>query len=295
MLMLRALLIAATTSTTLLLAFSARGLEPSHRVIAPVDGTVTNAQVLGSRITDASEVYLAQASSEFPDVLYQRPSGSGLGAPAGTTSTGSRGEEKENCDSFKSGALTLLAPVDHAGVTASGRPTFFWYFTKVPAATVEFTLQEADGQRPSVLIRKIVEKPQVGLNQLKMPDNIPELIPGQKYYWSIDLTCNPNRPLDTNILVETDFRRAGSTAISPQTIAQLDAAQSERDRARIYAQDGYWYDALSNILVAQSKDPKNVQLNQAYLSLLEQAGLGEVAKQERLRLSLPAASSRSSR
>ena len=160
------------------------------------------------------------------------------------------------------------------------------FIGKIPsAARVEFTLQEAEGPRPSVLIRKTIEKPKAGINRLQMPADIPELIPGQKYYWSVDLACNPNQPMhDNNIFVETDFRRAETNAVSPEVIAKLQAAESERDRAAVYAQAGYWYDALSNLLAAREQTPSNAALKQSYLSLLEQVGLTEVAKQERQRL-----------
>lgn len=279
MLMLRSPLVTATTLAMLLLGQSATFAQVQNRLTEAPSETASTDGLIG----EATPFQLAQST---PEVFYQNPANS-LGAPAGTTSTGRRGSgQQANCNSLKPGALTLLAPVDHPGVTASGRPTFFWYLGKIPsAARVEFTLQEAEGPRPSVLIRKTIEKPKAGINRLKMPADIPELIPGQKYYWSVDLACNPNQPMhDNNIFVETDFRRAETNAVSPEVIAKLQAAESERDRAAVYAQAGYWYDALSNLLAAREQTPSNAALKQSYLSLLEQVGLTEVAKQERQRL-----------
>jgi hypothetical protein len=73
-------------------------------------------------------------------------------------------------------------------------------------------------------------------------------------------------------------------AETPALNQQLATAKSERDRASIYAEAGLWYDAINVLLKAQSTNSTDRSMREAFLSLLDRAGLTEVAEQERQRL-----------
>lgn len=193
--------------------------------------------------------------------------------PKSTQATISRGCAESGA--FQPVSLTLLVPNDHDGLTTSGHPTFFWYATA--SIPMTFTLTEPGTVQP--LLEQQV-RPQAGIVQFKMPQNLPELVSGRDYRWSVTLVCNPERP-SANAFIQTWIKRVPTT---PELSQQIAATSSERDRSLIYAQAGLWYDALEAISTAHSTYPNDKSLLEERLLLLDQAGLSQVATQERQRL-----------
>jgi hypothetical protein len=110
-----------------------------------------------------------------------------------------------------------------------------------------------------------------------MPNNLPELLVGKEYRWSVTLLCNRDRP-SANPFIQTWIERIPTT---PSLTQQLAAASSDRDRASIYAQAGLWYDALAAISAAHTANPKDISILEERLLLLDSVGLARVAAQER--------------
>jgi hypothetical protein len=115
---------------------------------------------------------------------------------------------------------------------------------------------------------------------LEMPKNLPELVPGKEYRWTVSLVSNADRR-SNDTFAQSWIKRISATTTLKQ---QLATAKSDRDRASIYAEAGAWYDAVNVLLKAQSTNPTDRSMREAFLSLLDRAGLTEVAEQERLRL-----------
>lgn len=182
--------------------------------------------------------------------------------PKSTQATGSRGCVQSQSQPI---TLTLLAPKDRDGLTISGHPTFFWNIS-APAA-MAFTLTVPGVAQP--LFEQQIRPEAAGIVQLKMPQNLPELLPGREYRWSVSLICNPERP-SANPFVQNWIKRVSATSQLRQKIA---ATPSERDRAKIYTEAGLWYDALAAISTAYKNNPKDTSLLEDRLSLLEQLGL----------------------
>jgi hypothetical protein len=182
--------------------------------------------------------------------------------PKSTQATGSRGCAQSR--QSQPVTLTLLVPRDHDGVTISGHPTFFWDVS-APVA-MAFALTERGLVKP--LFEQQIQPQAAGTVQLKMPQNLPELVSGREYRWSVTLICNSDRP-SANGFVQSWIKRVPNTSELTQKIA----ASSERDRALIYAEAGLWYDALEAISTAYRDNPKDKSILEDRLLLLEQ---GEV-------------------
>lgn len=191
------------------------------------------------------------------------------GTPRRTQGTGTRGG-----DESERAALKLLVPSDHTGQTLSGHPTFFWYISEIPEEPVEFALVETGVAQPIFVQQLQLQK--AGIVRLEMPQNLPALVPGKEYRWSVTLINNANQRSD-DTFAQSWIKRVAETPVLKQKLA---AARSDRDRASVYAEAGLWYDALNTLSTPQA-DPSN---REAFLSLLEQAGLTDVAQQERQRL-----------
>ncbi|HAX78067.1 MAG TPA: hypothetical protein DCY88_20155 [Cyanobacteria bacterium UBA11372] len=195
------------------------------------------------------------------------------GMPKTTQGTGSRG-----CTLSQPVTVTLLVPNDHTGQTISNRPTFFWHVSDKTSVPVEFALVEPGVTKPLFVQRMEVQKP--GIMQVQLPQDAPELVSGRKYRWSVSLLCNANRP-SSNVFVTSWIERV---AAKPELTQKLFNAESEQERARIYAASGLWYDALAGISGAYNANPSDRAIFQARLSLLRQVGLNQVVLQEQQNL-----------
>lgn len=208
-----------------------------------------------------------------PKFRYNPPN---RGAPRSTQATISRGctqSASAQSNSATPAPLTLLAPNDHDGLTTSGHPTFFWHIS-TPVSMV-FALTEPGVAQP--ILEQQIQPQQAGVVQLKMPKDSPELSPGREYRWSVTLICNPDRP-SANPFIQSWIKRIPA---KPELTQQLAAATSDHERALIYAETGFWYDALEAISTAQTANPVDPSILEDRLTLLDQAGLRQVVAQER--------------
>ncbi|BAY09008.1 DUF928 domain-containing protein [Calothrix sp. NIES-2098] len=135
-------------------------------------------------------------------------------------------------------SMTQLAPVTFIGKTASTRPILVWYMSS--SQNVRFRLFELDGAKSVKQIGKFQEIPTiVGINQLKLPLNYPELTVGKTYLWQIAIDCNN----------DTIINHAEFTVINPQSLPQKRFATIP-DSVNYYAQNELWYEALGEALKA---------------------------------------------
>ncbi len=195
------------------------------------------------------------------------------GTPRQTQGTGSRGgEESQDL------VLELLIPKDHTAQTLSGHPSFFWYVSEIPTEPVEFSLVESGVAQPIFVQQIRLQK--AGIVRMEMPKNLPELVPGKEYRWSVSLIGNANRRSNDTFAQGWIKRVPGTPALEQQ----LASAKTARARAAIYAEAGFWYDGLNAISTAQAANPTDPSIREDFLSLLAQAGLKEVAVQEQQRI-----------
>lgn len=246
---------------------------------------------------------LGFSSTAYADVVPKKPTGSGyepsdVGVPGDTIGTGTRvryqppadviiprgggtrGTEESpiECPQSQPTSVTLLAPTTHTGLTASGRPVFYWYLSRTPSVPIVFTLVEPGVSKP--IIEQQIRRPRAGINQLQMSKDLPELVPGREYQWTVTLKCNPNRPSE-NQIAQGSIKHVPAT---PALEKQVASARSQIGKAAIYARSAYWYDTVGVILAAHAVNPKDPLIRQEFLSLLEQIGLTEVKEREQQRL-----------
>ncbi len=241
---------AAVVSTGLILSTMAQEFGPSlwHLMGLPL-------------VLDFSSPALAQDRS----IRYVPPD---RGAPQRTRGAGSRG-----CSLALPSSLELLVPTDHIGLTALSHPSFAWHVTNPAGVPMEFTLVEPG--RPEPLWVQQLPATKSGIMTLKLPQDRPALFLNQKYRWSVSLLCYPNRP-SANIFAQAWIKRV------TQTPSQI--LGSEGERAVQLARRGLWYDALEEMLQARTSQPTDPAIAENFLSLLQQAGLTNVATLERQRL-----------
>lgn len=205
--------------------------------------------------------------------------------PAGKSTRSSQGSGSRGCQqSLPVNLVTLLIPAkDYIGQTTSGHPTFFWHLSQPISVPLRFTLVEPRVAKP--LFVKQIDSPQVGTMQVALPKELPELVAGRTYSWSVTLACNSRRPSANPYYYSWIERVPTTPALEQQLAASQGDSSPERLRASIYAQAGLWYDALAAISPAQAAKP-NALFKEDFFNLLDQVGLTEVANQERQHLAI---------
>ncbi|MEO1133460.1 MAG: DUF928 domain-containing protein, partial [Cyanobacteria bacterium J06639_1] len=149
------------------------------------------------------------------------------GAPRRTRGAGSRG-----CQADKPVGLTLLVPIDHTGRTVASHPTFSWHLTGATNVPVEFSLIQPGVAQP-VYSETLPAQPE-GYGQLTLPAELPGLVAGQEYRWSVEAICNPKRP-SSNIFAQGWIERVEADATLADSLA---SAATPRDEAIAYAKAG---------------------------------------------------------
>lgn len=203
-------------------------------------------------------------------------------APKRTVGTGSRGCEASSQNSSSAtntAALTLLVPRDHVGKTTADHPVFAWYLSQAVTAPLVFTL--VDPGNPKPLLEQTIQNPTAGMMKLQIPETAPSLVSGKKYRWTVSIICNPNR-YSTYITAQAWIERE---AANSELTRQLKAATQDEQKATIYAEAGFWYDALA-VLSPTDAVKLNPTLTRDRLALLQQVGLTDVVQQESQRLKL---------
>ncbi len=186
----------------------------------------------------------------------------GLGLPK---SAGSGGATR-SIDSLPQ--VTILVPGDGARTLAS-RPTFYWYIapqdiaattstspTTVPQVNdgsfkVTFFLRDGN-ERASKSIFQAEGKAQgAGLYKFTLPENAPELKKGKVQRWQVrwEGTSGSTVQVDVNALIRRDE--------DPAIVKAIASAKNDLEKARIYAKNAYWYDAIDAYTSWISQNPKD--------------------------------------
>jgi hypothetical protein len=189
--------------------------------------------------------------------------------PAGTVRSVPSG-----CASSSQLSLTPLVPKNKIGHTVSDYPTFFFYLPQTDAELAEFILEDQSGNQ--IYRQDLPIKNVSGVIGVSIPanTNVPPLEVGKKYTWIFSLVCDPeDRSSDQ---LETGIVRR--VELSAEILRELENA-NPRQKTFIYAQNGIWQDALSNLAAARRANPNNKDLAADWESLLDSVTLGPIAKE----------------
>lgn len=205
---------------------------------------------------------------------YTPPKSAGSGGPRVDGDGGSRaGGEKLP-------SIYVLAPKQIA-LTTQAQPALFWFQTEASNTGFELTVTEPKKAEP-LLSLKGEDKQTGGTHSVSLAKHKVTLTPGVNYQWSVALVPDAkNRSKD--LVASGHVKRVEAPA---DLAAKIEKA-APADRAAIYAQAGYWYDALQSISIAigeaaKNKDANTIgELKKMRASLLEQGDLKQAAAADR--------------
>jgi hypothetical protein len=188
--------------------------------------------------------------------------------PAGTVRS-----VRGGCASGSQLSLTALVPKNKIARTVSDYPTFFFYLPQTEAELAEFILEDESGNQ--IYQQDLTIKNLSGVIGVSIPanTNVPPLEVDKKYTWKFTVVCDPDDRSSDQL--ETGVVRR--VELSADILSQLEKADP-RQKTFIYAENGIWQDALSNLAAARRANPNNPVIQTDWESLLDSVTLGEIAK-----------------
>jgi hypothetical protein len=203
----------------------------------------------------ASQPAASAASAATP--VYKPPL---RGAPGGRIGGATRGVAR---DVF---VLSVLAP-DHTGLTAIEQPSLFWYISNPISLPLELTVMDPRSAQP--LLETALPAPrQGGIQRVRLADHGVRLEPGVAYRWFIAVVADPGRR-SRDILSGGAIERAEL----PEALKARLATTKAQEKPAVYAEGGYWYDALGSISDLIEGAPGDASLQSERQDLLKQIGL----------------------
>ena len=157
------------------------------------------------------------------------------------------------------------------GKTALDHPTF-WFYVAYPANSyVEFILQDEAENEIYQTSFSLDKTP--GIVSLTLTEDKATLETGKSYHWYFNIMCD--REDTTDDFVEGWIERV---ELNPVINSQLESVQP-LERVSIYAENGLWYDTLTNLDRLRQTEPKKQAIAAIWTDLLQQVGLDEISQE----------------
>lgn len=231
--------------------------------------------------SSTSRVHSSEAIALTTKLPYNFKKPPNRGTPGTDAAGGSRGDCKVT-DPLQPFILKAIVPVASdktvGGVTASAQPDF-WFSTTLPAdcISLEFVLKNDPDQRLP-LYRTPVTLPVAHLASsladsnptsnpipskpfaVKLPPSI-KLKTGKTYYWALRAKFKNNPSIDVNGWVQ----RVNVKPIDPNAEPLL--------RAKLYAEQGIWHEAVSLVQSILEKTPDDPAVQAFWNAIVQDAGI----------------------
>jgi len=163
--------------------------------------------------------------------------------------------------------VTLLVP-EHVARTIQAQPTLYWHISTISQLPFIVTLITDDRTTP--LLELTIKDPlKPGIHSLRLADYGVHLQTGKTYEWLVSIPFEPGQYSSDDLVAKGYINR--SKPASDVETALIEASSIEK--AKIYAQNGFWYDALETLSKQTSSIWEENQQCVEKSNLLEQVGI----------------------
>ncbi len=214
----------------------------------------------------------SQVSEPLPPELTGGPNGNEIPSP---------GPQVDTPNDKPPSPLTAIVPADRIegdspqelvwAVSAIDRPTFWFYVPDAlsPEIPIEFVLEDSEGN--SLYEQRFTVTSPPGVLSVTLPN--PPLETGKLYHWFFrvyrDAAAEPD------VVEGWVERREPDADLSDRLMRSGD-----REKVALYAEHGFWHDALTQLAQLRQANPEDETLNADWMSLLNSIGLEDIAAQE---------------
>ena len=187
------------------------------------------------------------------------------GAPAVRIGGGTRGIGKQTLE------LVVFAP-DHTGLTTKEQPTLYWYTSEPVSSKLELTIIKNEKNNPELEQIIATTGSAAGIQSFDLDKTKIQLEKGVEYRWFVSVVAGENQRSNDIVSSGTIKRIVPGAKLN----SALSAA-NEFSRIGTYAQYGIWYDAIDSLMKMTTKSPKDSDLLDMRIALLQQVGLKSAA------------------
>lgn len=160
------------------------------------------------------------------------------------------------------------------GLTANEYPTLWFYipYSQDSIDRIDFILADGDNPTEQTVEQNAIQPPeQPGIVPFSLPNTSAPLAIDRLYQWELKLTMK--RQLDKEISVKGWIQRASLNSDLSDLIKQ---ATPDR-QAALYAENGFWYDALSTLAELRRDRANDLAIQQDWKNILQSVDLGKLA------------------
>jgi Domain of Unknown Function (DUF928) len=200
--------------------------------------------------------------------------GASNGRPSGRKGTGSR---SNSCPVMKT-PITALIPFNSLGLTVDKSPTLWFFIPYQPGqiSSGEFSLQDEENNDVYRTPLTLPEKP--GIVSFTIPREV-SLEPNKEYKWFLKMYCRDAANPKFTKLSDFVYGLVKWVSLTPALENRLKNATVPRERISLYAENGIWYSALTDLAKLRLAQPNNPILNQDWANLLQDVGLEDLANE----------------
>jgi hypothetical protein len=184
------------------------------------------------------------------------------GAPGNRGGAGSR----DICAVKGKPTLTALIPGKNFGQTISERPTFWFYLPYRPNVKTPVNFKLTNAENKVVYQSNFLLTNTPGVVSITLPANAPILEVDKIYEWNLYFSCNPQNQLDI-ARVYGAVERVNLSSSVKEDLAKMKG----RERIIFYANQGLWYELLTELIALRSQNPQDTQLAKDWQDLLNQS------------------------
>lgn len=199
------------------------------------------------------------------------------GTPPSSDGTGSRGDclVKQNKP-----PLTRVAGSNALKLTMSKYPTFWVYvpYTPQEAPNGEFSLQDGDKE----VYRTRFQLPATpGIVSISLPANVSPLTVGKKYRWYVDISCPRSKVADESLTPASVTGLVQLVTPNSALQNQLKVAKNPLEKIAIYAQNGIWFETVTELAQLRLQEPENSNFKKLWVDLFtsKNVGLSRIANE----------------
>ncbi|AKG20881.1 DUF928 domain-containing protein [Calothrix sp. 336/3] len=233
--------------------------------------------------TTATLLLCTSCSSNYTNqVIAQVPSSPSIDYnPPPPPGTGPEPTDRRQGGAGRGCEPTALAPTIESnqgkylwGLTVASHPRF-WFSLPRKITTkdaIAFVLEDEAGKE---VYKTMVQKSQIpqGIVSFSLPTKVPALQVGKSYRWSFSVYCDYQTVEDKPGTVTGKIQRV---AVSSKIQNQLKNAKTPLMQAKIYAQNGIWFDAVTTLGLAKMQGKKDKAITSGWSELLTQVNLSKV-------------------
>ena len=162
-------------------------------------------------------------------------------------------------------SLTALIPFRGLGLTNQSRKFWFYVPSQANAGySAEFQLQDNSEARNKVYSKTFKFENTPGIINIPLPQEV-KLDSNKVYQWKLSVIVNPGDRNDDCFV----YGGVKQVPLTPDISNKLKTAKTARERIAIYAENGFWYDVLTNLAELRRQNPNDETLKSDWNDLLK--------------------------